>query len=338
MGERLARRILGSTVAAMTLGAPQAARADEPCVKLEADGTDALSREWSDAIEELKRELGRMPTGECRPVTLVLAARQGTVRLVAIGQDGRRAERDLTGPSSLGSTALGLVLSIPSEPPPAGQPGAAVAPPAAAATAAPAAPPASATPGLASLAGAAPAGQAAPAARALHASLGLEAGGRVSAPTAIAMLDIEARADLFLDRWLFLASFRYVPLGLASTQGVDSDVYREIALALGAGRRFPLGRGAALDIAVAPSLLAMRVETDLVPGNETADEFASDIDFRIGGSARLVVPLGARWSLTVTADSDVSPGSVFSPRRIGTLIPFPTWTGGLRLGAAGALL
>jgi hypothetical protein len=82
----------------------------------------------------------------------------------------------------------------------------------------------------------------------------------------------------------------------------------------------------------------MRVETDLVPGNESADEFASDIDFRIGASARLVVPLGTRWSLTVTADSDVSPESVFSPRRVGTLIPFPTWTGGLRLGAAGALL
>jgi hypothetical protein len=152
------------------------------------------------------------------------------------------------------------------------------------------------------------------------------------------MLDLEGRADLFLDRWLFLASFRYVPLGLASTQGVDDDVYREIAVAIGAGRRFSLGHGASLDVAVAPSLLAMRVETDRVPGNESADEFASDIDFRLGASARLVVPLAGRWSLTVTADSDVSPQTLGGPRRVGTLIPFPTWTGGLRIGAAGALL
>jgi hypothetical protein len=302
-------------------------------VKLEAGAADSLSREWSDAIEDLRRELLRMPVTECQPVTLALSARQGAVRLVAIGQDGRRAERDLAGPSSLAATALGLVLSIPAERSRDEAHAAAVAaPPIASAPAQPPLPPAPEP--------AAPvhAAQAASGARTLHASLGVAAGGRVSAPTAIAMADIEGRADLFLDRWLFLASFRYVPLGLASTQGVDADVYREMALALGAGRRFPLGRGAALDIAFAPSLLAMRVETDLVPGNESADEFASDIDFRIGASARLVVPLGTRWSLTVTADSDVSPESVFSPRRVGTLIPFPTWTGGLRLGAAGALL
>jgi hypothetical protein len=68
------------------------------------------------------------------------------------------------------------------------------------------------------------------------------------------------------------------------------------------------------------------------------DQYADDIEFRLGASARLAVPLGRRWALTVTADTDVAPASLPRPKQVGTLLPFPIWTGGLRLGAAGALL
>jgi hypothetical protein len=327
MGERLARRILGSTALAVAMGAPQAAGAAEPCVRLEAEGE--MSQAWGDAIDELRRQLAQMPPVECRPVTLVVATRGDAVLLVAVAQDGRRAERELTRPSALAPTALGLILSIPGERADATPAGG---------SASPAPRPAGPPPEPPAKSAAPPAADAAPGARSLQVGVGFAAGGRVSAPAAITMVDLEGRADLFVDHWFFLASFRYVPLGLASVQGVDADVYREIAVALGAGRRFALGGGAALDVALSPALIAMRLETDVLPGNESADVYANDIELRLGASARLAVPLGRRWALTVTADTDVAPASLPSPKQVGTLLPFPTWTGGLRLGASGALL
>lgn len=328
MGERLFGCILGGSVVAVVLGGPRGADGAEPCVSLEAEG--GMSKAWADAVDELRRQLAEIAPTECKPVTLLLASKGDVVRLVALRQDGQRAERDLTQPSSLAPTALGLVLSLPSESSNAPRPSiAANASPSAMAPPPPAAPRPSQE--------AVPVEPAVPP-RPLHAWVGLAAGARISAPAAIAMVDLEGRADLFLDRWLFLASFRYVPFGLASTQGVDADVYREIAVALGFGRRFNLGSGGAVDVALSPSLIAMRLETDLLPGNESADQFANDVELRLGLSARLALPLGRRWALTLTADSDIAPASVFNPRRVGTLLPFPTWTSGVRLGASGALL
>ncbi len=327
MGERLFGCILGGTAVVVVLGGPRVADGAEPCVSLEAEA--GISKEWADAVDELRRQLAEIAPTECKPVTLLLAAKGDIMRLVAVRQDGQRAERNLTQPSSLGPTALGLVLSLPSESSDSPRPVAAN--PSAPAMAAP--PPTAPRPSLEGLpvAPALPTGP-------IHAWVGLAAGARISAPAAIAMVDLEGRADLFLDCWLFLASFRYVPLGLASTQGVDADVYREIAVALGFGRRFNVSSGAAVDVALSPSLIAMRLETDLLPGNETADEFANDVEFRLGLSARLAMPVGRRWALTLTADSDIAPASVFNPRRVGTLLPFPTWTSGVRVGASGALL
>jgi hypothetical protein len=340
MGERLVRRVVaGTTVVSVAFGTPRTSDAAEPCVSLRSEG--AMARAWADAVDDLRRQLGRMRTGECQPITLVLASRGDVVRIVAIGQDGRRAERDVTQPTSLAPTALGLVLALPLDAsdhpaePEAPQGTAANPPPPSPSSPSP---PGSATPAADTRTIPAPRPVAGTPPRSIHAWVGLAAGGRLSAPTSISMVDVEGRADVLLGEWLFLASFRYVPLGLAPVQGVDSDVYREIAVALGAGRRFALGRDGAVDVALSPSLIAMRLETDSVPGNESADQYANDIEFRLGVSARLALPMGQRWALTLTADTDVAPASLASPRHVGTLLPFPTWTGGLRLGAMGALL
>lgn len=268
-------------------------------------------------------------------MTLTVEARDSSVRLVAIGEDGSRAERVVADPASLAPIALGLVLSIPPDP----EPREAKAPPASAAAPAPLAPGKAPPEGGRAAEWGQPAGAAAlQPAREVQAWLGASVGGRLSAPVAISMADVEGRADVLLDQWLLFAAFRYVPLGLASAQGVDSDVYREIAVSLGAGRRVHLGGNALLDAGVAPSLVAMRMETDRVAGDEGADQVANDIELRVGASFRLAVPVARRWAVTVTADADVAPGSVAAQRRVGSMPPFPTWTGGLRVGASGALL
>jgi hypothetical protein len=147
------------------------------------------------------------------------------------------------------------------------------------------------------------------------------------------MADIEGRIDLWLDRWLLFATFHDSPVGLQSNQGVDQDAYREAGAGLGVGRRLALGT-AALDVALVPSLVAMRVEADL-----PQDEGASDVELRIGANVRLSLPLSRGWFLSITADTDIVPNGLTSALRVDPLpVPFPSWTGGLRLGASGALM
>ena len=74
-----------------------------------------------------------------------------------------------------------------------------------------------------------------------------------------------------------------------------------------------------------------------VPGHESEDESVagSQVALRVDASARLAVPLGRRWALTLTVDAGLAPsllayrpGSSFprTARRRPAPPPFPAWT------------
>jgi hypothetical protein len=320
-----------ATTALMTGGA-RAARADEPCGRVEA--SPQLGADWQRAVEELRRQVARIPASDCRGVGLTVdPAAEGAaegVRVVATASDGLRTERTVRKPESLLATGLGLVMSIPRaatepSPPAAGAP-------------VPVQPPPQPE---------APLAVAPPATTPVHhvgLSLGFEAGGRVGVPAAITMVDLEAHAAVTIDRWVLLVFIRDAPVGLYAEQGVDADAYQEAGAGLGVGRRFDVG-SASLDVALQPSLVATRMEVDVPPGSEGNGYHGSDVELRIGALLRMSLPVAPGWRLTLSADTDVSPGNLANPVRIelpagvgGSSPTFPAWTTGLRLGAAGALL
>ncbi len=169
-------------------------------------------------------------------------------------------------------------------------------------------------------------------ARAVSVWLGVAVGARVGVPSTVSMVDVEARADLRIDRLLLFVSFRNVPVGFVAGQGFDGDAYHESSIAFGAGRSFPIGPDR-LDVAIAPSLVTMRLSKDS-PVHARAD----DVELRVGASARLSVPLSPNWHLTLAADTDVIPDFLRSEERIEPLPAFPSWTSGVRVGVTGAVL
>ena len=311
----------------------RAASAQSPCVSLVvADGLDAS---WSQAVEDLRRELLRPSSIDCVPMTLSVAPAPNGARLDVVSEDGRRAERFVAHEASLVPVALGLVTPIPHEdsvasprvatPPPET---AVVSPPAAGATASPAASTPPQWP------------------RAIALWTGLSAGLRFTAPTSATVLDLEARADVVVRSWLILLSIRSALLSCIGQQGLDCDVYTDVSLGVGVGRRFVAG-GPSIDLALAPSIVVMNMEYDY--GLEDTAIRDTQVVLRIDASARLSVPLARGWALTITLDGGVAPSLVASPARlsvpaaaagaVGALPPaFPAWAGGLRLGASAALL
>jgi hypothetical protein len=119
-------------------------------------------------------------------------------------------------------------------------------------------------------------------------------------------------------------------------------VYNDVSGGIGVARRFPTG-SSAIDLGVEPSVVAMHIEYDTA-GPEGNSLQAAEVELRLDASARLSVPLGGHWVLTLTVDTGVVPALLISPVRLeatgGPQPPpaFPSWCGGLRLGAAGALL
>lgn len=321
------RCIVGTvTSAAVALAAPRAASADIGCGRIVV--SPALPPSWADAVRDLTAQLAALPPTECRPATLAVEAVDGEVRLVAVADDGRRAERRVSRPSMLVPTALGLVILGPPEADAA--PGPAPSPPAEAKApetpdtqAAPAPGPASPGPSAASIA---------PAPRAVTVWLGLTAGARIGVPSTISMADVEGRADLRVEHLLLFVAFRDVPMGIVASQGWDTDAYRESSIGFGVGRSVPIGRYL-LDVAIAPALVTMRLSKD-GPTHLRAD----DVELRIGAVARLNIPLSPNWRLTLAADTDIIPDFLKSEDRIGTLPAFPSWTSGVSVGIAGALL
>jgi hypothetical protein len=322
-----------ASVALMASGA-HAARADEPCGRVEASAQ--LGPDWLAAVEDLRRQLARIPAADCRGVRLSIDPAAEGVRIAATAGDGARAERTVRRPESLPATGLGLVMSIPraapEEPsPPRGEEVSGHPAPAQPSPGSRAAPPSTPSP-------------AAPSPHRIGVWLGLEAGGRVGVPAAITMVDLEAHAAVTIDQWVLLVFIRDAPAGLFAEQGVDADAYEEGGAGLGVGRHFDVG-SAAIDLALEPSLVATRMEYDWPAGSETGGYRGNDVALRLGALLRMSLPVATGWRLTLSVDTDVAPGHLANPARIdlpagvpGPAPAFPAWTTGLRVGAAGALL
>jgi hypothetical protein len=306
------------------------ARADTSCVQVHASSD--LTAPWVDAVHELERQLGQLPASDCQPATLVVEPADGNARVVAITPDGRRAERLVTRANSLVATGLGLVMAIPSA--------------AARATAAPPPPPAPhlRPPAPSPPTPPPPAERSAPVPH-LALWLGFDVGGRTSAPSTIAAADAAVHADVLLDHWILSVTVRDSPVGFAPGQGFDNDVFREVNVALGVGRRLTAGE-TSFDLIVAPAIAAMRLEWDFSNGTDSAGE---DVELSLNVLARAALRLSNDWALTLTLESELVPGNLTtSPARIqvpvgvpadSSLPPaFPAWTGGIRFGAMGAIL
>ena len=311
--------------ATVVLGVVSAvAGGDGACAGVRIEMGADLGQEWEVAVRQLREELARLGRGDCERVTLSVRRERGAVLLVAAGADGRRAERVLEQAAALVPTALGLVLSIPPEPP-----GSPVHVPSAESSSPPVArdrvpEPSPATTG----------------ARAVSAWLGFGVGARVGQPTSVVMADIEGRADLLLNHWLLMASFRYAPVGIVRDLRLDIDAYHEIAIGLGVGRSLDVGP-ISFDFALTPTLVAAKMEGDAKAGEDrdTDDVRQSDIQLRIGASARGLLPVGRSWRLTFSSDAEIAPAEAAAPVRLDPrLPPLPSWTAGLRVGATGELL
>lgn len=313
--------------ASVTIAVGAGARADEPCARVVAP--EDLAPPWVVALAELRRQIALLPTSDCRPMTLSIEASDRAVRVVAVTPDGRRAERTVHPGEALVATALGLLMAIPTEGPP---------PPPTALAPAPIAPAPTAVERTA------PPLVGVPSTVALWA--GLAAGVRLTAPTAVTVLDVEGRVDLLLDRWLLMSTIRSALVSCLGAQGVDCDVYNDVSVGVGAGRRIRAG-AAAVDLALEPSVVWMHMEYDVSPGSESQSVAGSEVALRVDASVRLAVPLGESWALTLTVDAGLAPTLLgttrldLPPNLAGMAAPpppFPAWTGAVRLGASGALL
>ena len=310
--------ILGSTAGAVvalataTRAEADAGAPEAPCGRVEEPAN--IPAAWAAAVAELRAQIARLQASECQPMvlTLTVAPDGGAAHIAATTSDGRRAERDVGRPEALVATGLGLLMSIPSTPTPTP-------------TATPTPTPAAAPP------------------RPTSVWLGLDVGGRATAPTTMAMIDVHAFGELLLDRWLIALSLGGSPTAVTAAQGLDDDAYREVSASLAAGRHLDLG-GPSLDIAGDVSIVGMRMEYDYADGRETS---GNDVELGIGALARLDLPLSREWALTVSVDARVLPGDAFSPTSLdvpagetsgAVLPPFPVWSAALRVGAMAELV
>jgi len=312
---------IGSKVIALAgglgsvFGSANALADERGCKEVRIHGDPDLQPEWADAVREASDQLDAAPRAPCVAVDVSVTPGVGAgVHVFATASDGRRTRRFVRKPSGLTPLIFGLVASIPEDVADVPQ-----APQAAAGGAS----------GPANLVIAAPAPSAP-----FAVWLGLAAGGRVSQPLLLEMVDFEGRADVTVGVWSLFASLRYA---VAFTEGDDTaSTYSEVDFGLGAGRQIALG-ATLLDVAFVPSLATMRFEDP--DDDDGVAHDGSVAEFRLGASVRWSVPVGRSWRVTLTADSDIAPEGLAHEVRVraGTL-PFPAWTGGLRLGASGKLL
>ncbi len=333
MRRTVARTMLACTTAIAL--APEVARADAPCARVQASGD--LAAPWLEAVHELERQIAQLPASDCQAVTLQVEAVEAAARVVAVAVDGRRAERVVRTPGSLVATGLGLVMAIPSVPAPAPAPPASSTAPV---------PPASSPAPSGPTAPVAPAAPAAPiAAPHLALWLGADAGGRTALPASVASADVAVHGDVLLDHWLFTIVVRDSVVGFAPAQGFDNDAFREVNVALGVGRRIEVGE-TAFDLIFAPAISAMRFEWDFGPQGESAGE---DVELSVNALARAALRISRGWALTLTVESELVPGNLTGapaevpipagvPAGASLPPPFPAWTGGIRFGVMGAVL
>ncbi|MGA7123396.1 MAG: hypothetical protein WBY94_25055 [Polyangiaceae bacterium] len=342
--------IIGALMA-VALHPVASARADKPCAHVVAPS--GLSPEWAAAVENLRKQIAELSAAECQPLTISIEAQEVGMRIVATASDGRRTSRTIKGPDVLSPVAIGLLITIPSEPTAAP---AATPPPASAAAPPPSPPPLARSPTAASTtahpADARTAERVAPHAiessgRTIALWAGISGGIRLTAPTALSVLDVEARADLLIDPWLMLIAVRSALIACLGQQGVDCDVYNDVSIGVGVGRRFHVG-APDIDVAFEPSLVVMHMEYDGDSSGEGKTVVDTDTALRLDVSARLSIPFDPSWALTLTLDGGLAPSLLARPANIQlpvaggtdaqTIPAFPAWSGGLRLGVSGALL
>jgi hypothetical protein len=324
------------TIMAATLDPLASARADEPCAQVRVP--TGLSPEWTGAVDNLRGQIAQLSPADCQPMTISIEPQEEGMRIIAITSDGRRTYRTVRSADNLAAVAMGLLITIPGEP---------LAPPAAPST--PPAPPVPRPPDVQATVRVAPEANEARA-KAIALWTGIAGGIRLTSPTALAVLDIEARADILIDPWLMLITLRSAVVSCLGQQGIDCDVYNDVSIGAGVGRRFHVG-APDIDLAFEPSLVVMHMEYDAASGSsgtEGPTVVDTDVALRLDVSARLSVPVDPRWALTITLDGGLAPAMLTRPAALelpvggaaGTekIPPFPAWSGGVRLGVSGALL
>jgi hypothetical protein len=310
--------------AVLIMAATSSAVAQEACARL--DLSAPVPAAWQAAVGELRARLARNAQRGCTPMVLSLEVSGDGGRIVATANDGRRTERPLHGPDALVATALGLTAAIPADEPaaPQAQPASSAAAPLPSPPSTPPTPP-SPTP---------------PPPPQLGLWMGLAAGVRLTAPTSATALDVEARADLDVGPWLVIATVRSALVSCLGVQGLDCDAYTDVGGGIGVGRRVRAG-ATSIDFAFEPLVMAMHIEYDL-ESEEDASIDKTELALLLDLSTRLSVPLGRRWALTVAVDGALAPTLLANPVSLqlptGSPITFPAWTGGVRVGASGALL
>lgn len=339
-------------MAGIVIDATASARDGEPCARVVA--LTALSPMWASAVASLQEQIAMLSAPDCLAMTLSLEPREGEMQIVAMTPDGRRTERTVHGPDGLVAVAMGLLMAVPAEPPATSfpppaptatppSPAAISIPPAPLSVAPPAASSSDRTPTLPSPPMVPP--ETTPKTIALWA--GVCAGVRITAPTALNVLDIEARADILFGPWLMPITLRSAIVSCLGQQGVDCDVYNDVSIGAGVGRRFHLG-GPDVDVAFEPSLVVMHMEYDGASDAEGETVAGTEVALRLDVSARLAVPVAPQWVLTVTVDGGIAPSLLARPTRLDApsgaaagappLPLFPGWSGGVRVGVSGALL
>lgn len=310
------------------------AQAEGPCRGIEIVAAPDLTEAWANATRDLELQMPEVPTGECVAMTLsVQSAGEGKARLSATARDGRHAERVVDKPAALGSTALGLVASLPPDETAASaiaRPIAqAPAPQTSASVAATPAPRSSVSEASRVTPNPAPSGEASSSQVWLSGGIG----GRIAEPTGVGMLDLEARADLEVQRWFLSLSLRYGS-SIGETLTPHDASYDETVIGLGIGRTIPLGK-TALEMALAPAIASVNIDDD----DDANGTNGSRSELRFGASVRWSIPIDDWWRFTITADSDFAGRSLTHYVYVDpNLPPLPFWTGGLRFGAAGKLL
>jgi hypothetical protein len=255
-------------------------------------------------------------------------ATAGAAKLSATTPDGRHTERLLTKVGTLVPTALGIVASLPPDPP---------------------APSTESRPPQTNFAGAIEESTAAETNESATTNhdeatpqlwFGTSAGARFGAPTPIGMLDIEGHAYFEIDRWLVVASFRYgTSLGEAAV--ADDDSYYELVGALGVGRRLVIGPSS-FDFVLSPEIASASLNDNDDEGDGEGEHVSPGVartQARIGASACWWTNFRDESRVGVSLDSDIAPYNLFSAVRSSeTEPPIPAWTVALQINVAGRIL
>ena len=310
---------------------PTRARAAESCRSVTLVERVGLSDAFRQAAHALRTELVALPHEDCVEVTLVLEAAGARARLVAITREGQHTERDIGEPSALRALALGLIAVATPEPSPSMSDEDPLRPSAADQ------PPHDPAPGVASEVGMArpPAKQPARD-KPVHFVLGVETGVRLAEPSRVVMGEVNAHAEVAARNWLVGLSVRYAPFGVrAGGKRIPGFEYTELAVGPDFGRRIGVGPFA-LDLLLSPSVVVTSEGSAVADPDNDVD--ATNVDVRLSTAARLMLPFAGTWRPCLTLDADVAPFSIGAPTSVDPILPpLPTWSLGLRLGAAGDL-